>query len=724
MPDLQQQDDQIKAMAPDNSVHRFPKGTDPAVIDRVMKQYILSKKAAPVAPQPAPQQSPQPTPPKTQEPWYQRGPRAFLKAAGLPETLGDVGKGVGDFGHWLLHGDVWAPVKDAVKNPSAESITRAVPLIGPASADAAEHVRNKDYVSAVGSLAGAVAPFAAARAMTVNGGIKAADAAAKAAKMDSREAVQAAHRVTSHPIMNAVLNQRAVEDAWIDTKFLDIAKKANNAIKDAKDEVKLHSDYLAKKIGNQGDINAVDEVVKVMKNFQDTVLTPETAHPVLRQMVEDAQAVAPEQWSWEKARQFRSSIGRAIGKVAGPQKAVLGGAYASLTDKLSSVTKKFGLEDSWNHYNELEKKLNNTFSDLIETAATTQRGAEMAQALSKDTSFTGRFLESLEQYGLDSKDVLKAVKTASKINKLRGKSLDSIFRWAYGNRYGGFTTVGTKLAGGSYAGALGLGALVGIGSTYFTRLTRALRLAPEVLEHILDEEKWPGKMPLPEGNFPEGELAAPEGKGPSGQPRPSQRGPVPSGTHLLTQQPPQLPGMPPPQLPPSRPARLPAPLSQQADAPGGESELERLRRNPSMPIQEMSEAEKKAAEVKSTGGTPTVTKAAPGEVGREPGARPGTTRESRIGRNTKQAERVANKRAQTLRGKQAEEAEATARAQAKDVNVSQMQIPEMEEALLKINPKALSGLQKLRKVGRVSDVEYTEALKYLIIDGYEKGSQK
>jgi len=36
--------DEIRARGADGSVHRFPKGTDPSVVDKVMKQYALSKK--------------------------------------------------------------------------------------------------------------------------------------------------------------------------------------------------------------------------------------------------------------------------------------------------------------------------------------------------------------------------------------------------------------------------------------------------------------------------------------------------------------------------------------------------------------------------------------------------------------------------------------------------------------------------------------------------------
>jgi len=117
---------------------------------------------------------------------------------------------------------------------------------------------------------------------------------------------------------------------------------------------------------------------------------------------------------------------------------------------------------------------------------------------------------------------------------------------------------------------------------------------------------------------------------------------------------------------------------------------------------------------------PKITKAAEGEVGREPGARPGTTRESKIGRNTKQAERVASKRAQAMRGKQAEEAEATARAQAKSVSVAHIQIPEAEEALQQLDPKGFSALQKFRRIKSLPDSEYLPALHEMLLRAYEK----
>jgi hypothetical protein len=766
MPDPQQQDDQIKAMAPDNSVHRFPKGTDPAVIDRVMKQYVLSKKAAPVAPQPAPQQAPQPKPQPTPEQleanrhtsndawnawvdsvrkgqnkagspwmadktiadphWYGRSGRYFGgEFIGDTEALAGMGTG----GAKLLYDIGRAavpvpftqeqgahPLQSEMKNLSQAGSDIAG--IGKGALDLGQTIW--DYVRHFPEAEADPVKFGktiANTAMTVDGAVKLAHSTAGLFKVDSGEAAATANKL-NNGAPSAFFKRKAFEDAYIHTKGIEVAKQISTASKAVHGEVEAHAQGIAKQIDTaipSGVIDAGDEALKIIGEFKDVVKTPDTAHPILRQMVDDAQKTVPGQWTWEKVRQFRSSVGRAMGKVQGPQKAVMTRVYADLTTKLGDVAKKYNLGDSWSHYNELERKYSHQFADTIDNLRAAQSGQEVASILNKDKALTGELSKNLSKYGLNSADVTKFVKDSSRIAKQQKGWKGTLFRMATGTPMGVPAMLAVRATGGGWLSSVVAGAAVGYAATGLVNLVRALRLSPDVIEEMLNQRELPGRLPVGKGDFPQGLSTIPN----------LQRGPMPppGGPQPTQGAPPQLPGMPPPQLGAPRP-QLPAPLSQQADTPGGESELERLRRNPPMPTQEMSEAEKKAAEVRPKGGTPTVTKAAPGEVGREPGARPGTTRESRIGRNTKQAERVANKRAEALRGKQAEEAEATARARAKDVNVSHMQILECEEALKRLNPAGLTGLQKLRRLNRISDAEYLPALHEMILRAWEKGSQK
>src|SRR5205085_11702581 len=108
------------------------------------------------------------------------------------------------------------------------------------------------------------------------------------------------------------------------------------------------------------------------------------------------------------------------------------------------------------------------------------------------------------------------------------------------------------------------------------------------------------------------------------------------------------------------------------------------------------------------------------EVGREPGARSETTRESPSGRRTKARERVARSREESGRTRQKEIEEAQARAQAQDMDVSKIQVPELEEYLRKKEPVAWSALQKARRLKKFDEADYEPYLRELVLRAAEK----
>jgi hypothetical protein len=155
---------------------------------------------------------------------------------------------------------------------------------------------------------------------------------------------------------------------------------------------------------------------------------------------------------------------------------------------------------------------------------------------------------------------------------------------------------------------------------------------------------------------------------------------------------------------------------------------------------EFAEQARKAAEnsVATLGGTPEVKKIAPGVTGREPGKQPGITRDTKMARNAKAAERAAKNRqlkgvagaggggkeltgggagSKAIEMREAEEAQR--RATSPDYNLDAMQIPQLEEALQKFSPPAFSGLQKFRKLKNLSEAEYKAALVQLNIRALE-----
>jgi hypothetical protein len=86
-----------------------------------------------------------------------------LSAAGLPTSISDIP-------NWFKHltGTAkdsepwWSSIREAVKNPTQDNITKAVPFFGPMSSAMAADVRNNDYGGAAATLAGGLASVVAA----------------------------------------------------------------------------------------------------------------------------------------------------------------------------------------------------------------------------------------------------------------------------------------------------------------------------------------------------------------------------------------------------------------------------------------------------------------------------------------------------------------------------------------------------------------------------------
>jgi hypothetical protein len=547
-----------------------------------------------------------------------------------------------------------------------------------------------------------------AHSTVVDGGIKAASDIAKATGKEVGEAASTAHKLASEGTPSRIFKRRVFEDAYVHSKGLEIAKKIDKAAKSVHEEVKTHAQGIAEQIDTKiptGVVDAGAEAATIMKEFQDVVKTPEKAHPVLVQMVKDAQATAPKLWSWEKARQFRSSVGRAMSgdKVVGPQKVVLTKVYVDLTKKLGGAAKQYGLEKSWNQYNELASKMDKEFSDITDGITDAKSGQEVAQKLSKDVALTSELSKNLSKYGLKAPEVLSFVQTAKRIAAAKNFMNRSLFRLVYGSPPGLATAMSLRMSGAPYIAALGGGALVGLTTSYLVSLARVLKLSPDIIEHMMKERELPGKMKFEPGTFPAEEGGAPQLEG----------GPTPEDPQALRK--PQeetqiemdrrLGAKGPAKSMPEQVEDARAKLK--ADAETKRLEWEKKQKTPLVrhPSKEPSPTKSVTPEGQVV---PEVKKAAEGEHGT-----------GKLAEQSKARERITKNRGKARREKQAIETEATARAQATHMDVSQLQIPEMEEYLRTKNPTALKGLTKMRKLGTL-DVEYIEALKYLIIEDLEK----
>lgn len=614
-------------------------------------------------------------------------------------------------------------------------------------------------------------------AMIVDGGVKTARSIADLMKTDPAEAARVAHNA-ANKAPSKYFKRKAFEDAYVHSKGLDVAKKVNKAAKSIDMEVKTHAGKIAEQIDTalpSGVIDAADEANVIKKEFNDVVKTPEAAHPLLRQMLADADKTAPGQWTWDKARQFRSSVGRSMGKVSGPQRVVLTKVYKDLTNKLASSAKQYGLEDSWNHYNELERKVSQQFGDHIDAIRDSQSGKEVAGHLNRDPALTQETVKNLSKYGLDVKELQKFMKDSTRIAKQQKGWTGTLFRMAYGTPMGVPVMLAAKAAGAGWMGSVGAGALVGYASTALINAMRAAKLSPDVIEHMMSERELPGRRPVSTGVFP----------GPDAPPLPGLPSPSPD--------------KPTPQLPesssykPSEKAQSlkekPKDLGPEFDTATKEHMIQRYRdilKNPKATKEDVTEAN---ARLKELGATESHVEK-PSQIhqgGRwytDKGSIPGEPREyldatkdslddakaaiiehetskgtkyeamtsegeslgtfdhieqaraaaekkftkvpegqhgkGKLAVQAKARERVSKAREGAKRTRDTEIQESQARARATDMDTSKLQIPEMEEALKSMNPKALSGLQKLRKAKSVSDPEYQEALRYYILEAYEK----
>jgi len=519
-------------------------------------------------------------------------------------------------------------------------------------------------------------------AMIVDGGIKGAKSMAEMLRHDPAQAARVANNANSGT-PSRFFKRKAFEDVYVHTKGLAVAKKVAAAQKEIHDAIEAHAGGIASQIDTaipSGVIDATAEAQLIRQEFADAVKFPERAHPTLVAAVKAADA-APGMWSWEKVRQLRSAVGRAIGRVEGPQNRVLTRVYKDLTRKLGGTATQYGLETEWNYYNKLSSRYETQFAYLDDKIKESQSGKEVAGHLSRDTALTKEMADNLRKYGLDSKDVMKYARDSSRIMKQQTGWRGTLFRMAYGTPAGVPVMLGARAMGLPWIGSVGAGAVAGYAFQHLVNTVRALKLSPEIIDDILASRELPDPRAVGRGTFPEA--------------------------------PPEVTPTPTPQAPPGAPAAGAAPLP----SPPGTA----------------APAALPAPAPEPTPGAPTVVPE--GAVGREPGVRPGTTRFSAIGKQTQARERAARLRAEKgstaagggtleisggdVAGKAGEMQEAQRRAGAPDVDTSQFQVPEMEEALRAIAPRAWDVLQKSRKAGKFAEQDYEHYLREMLLRAYE-----
>jgi hypothetical protein len=720
---------QIKVMAYDNSVHRFPKGTDPSVIDRVMKDYTLKKRGISTA---------KPTPQKPPEERFAGGAGLHSFGSGIARAMGfdperlDKVQGKPFEEQWKefssqlidrhfqgLKKGTLAAFKDPLNiGVGIDSVAKGLESSGAklhqglasGNRDAALQGAGELFAQ-IGQLLTAAEGRAALtkNASTVNGAVKAAAEATAKAGVDASEAARVAHRASSG-WLGRMLHNRAVLDQYVDAKGLKVAQDVGKAAKEVEKEYGSHAENIEKQIDTRlpsGVIDATAEADRVKDILKDLVKTPQGLHPAIAQLLADAKKTGPGMWTFAKARQFRSSLGRALGRIEGPQLKAGWQIYDDLGKKLGAVAKKYGLGKEWEHYNTLSTQYHKYYGEMVDDVTEARAGEQVAAVLNKYKGQTNRLVQNLGKYGLKSDDITKFMKYAERWRKENlSVGRGSMFRMAYGSKGGIPVMIAARAAGAGWLPSVGAGALAGYLTTEMTNALRAAKLSPEVIEHILETTGLPGRMPKGKGTFSSEE--PPEGGTPSAptaptKPKPSAPSPSAKFKGGISSA-----GVEASIKPATQDAKIQALKTEIQDLSkklrGSASEADKA-----LAKKRMEESQSLVDEME--GKQPKVTKVPEGEHGK-----------GRLAEQAKARERIAKNRGEAKTTAQKEAAEAQARVEAQGLDVSKLQIPEMEEALRELHPVAWSAIQKARKTKAFPETDYEPYLREMLLRAYEAKS--
>jgi hypothetical protein len=609
-------------------------------------------------------------------------------------------------------------------------------------------------------------------ALIVDAGVKVAEKSAAHLKLDPAEAQRVAYRMTRDPI-KALLDKKTLAEDWRHKKGMQIAKMFDKADKKVQERASIRARNIAEQVDkNVPNVVSSSEIAQNILDIQkELVKTKTPLHPILRTMLKDAQSSLG--WSWEKTKQYRSAVGEAIWDSSGSDRAVLSKMYKEvLTPRLRDPAYKYGFKDDWDDYNKVTSLRDEKYGDILRGIREAQHGDKVGGILKANGARVRELMKDYKDYGKDyglDKEVARFESLWGKLAKEIGGWRGTLFRMAYGTPVGVPVMLAERVAGGSWIGGVMSGAIAGYASQALIRAARVWRLMPELEELILQEKHFGPEKPL-------GKFKAPEGEEPPALPPPKTEPP-----HAGE---PRLPAAPaPPEVAKTealaagstkpRVKRLTA--LQGGHAGGGVASVEELARpgrfvkisrggqptdmgkSPDFSLKEGEAGyqvkpdgtyELKAGQetdvtkhgveayVKARG---LGAKAPPEAVGREPGVKPGTTKESAIGRRTKARERVARVRKEkgptalggggqeisggdvagkALAAKEA--AAAKARAESGNVSVEEFSVPEMEEHIRAESPEDWDMLQRVRKEKNLTDTEYIAGLRYLTVELLEK----
>jgi len=458
----------IQAHLPDGkTVLHFPDGTDPSVIDGVVKQHLSSNipgsqtqmPTPPVAPQPlAGKMQPMISPSSVKDTAGQIGRGATLggfSGLGIPETqqpLTDLVKG------FASHTPTWKEALD----PTAGALTGAYGLgkaeVG-SGQEAYQGVKQGDPELASHGIASGLT-----RALMLKDIAKGTEPAKSGAELKAGVADATYKRGlgVQETLKNASSNiHKAVGDAAqsyikkVDEKFPQGAidpTQVMSKVNEAKAElVKTPEKYprgLAQMLEEEAAPEAVSPYSDVVKQrlaagksvneIRAEFSDPKTGRGLPPEQVNEAlKGAGAGGWSADQAKQWRSKIGAAMASSSGPMKSVLATAYDDLSTQMASAAGKADAVKDYADYNNLHKKhlafLNDPTVKKImygDTAKDTLAPLSDPNTMAHIHTLLGDW----DKYGIKTEDLANE---GSDYGKAQALMAQKRFRWFPGGTLGG-----------------------------------------------------------------------------------------------------------------------------------------------------------------------------------------------------------------------------------------------------------------------------------------------
>lgn len=341
----------------------------------------------------------------------------------------------------------------------------------------------------------------------VGGAAKAADTLAKIHELSPKEAQAAIDAANKIP--NRVIHPVAYGRAHMFRRGAEMAQQFEDARQTVKKEVDKHAGGVSQWIDKNAPLSIDAKNIKqtLQDAWKQAVMTKEKPTPTMSEIAKNPNNY----WGWEQTKQLRTKLGEEFKDSSSPVQAVIGKLRSSMEQSLKDSAEKYGLEDSFNKYNDLQKKLdvyNDYVGDL--TKAAREGGNEVAKIVTKNPMLYQTVVNNLHKYGLNAKDAVDFARHAKWLSEREG-GFRGLWRAVYSSKSGMATAAAMYLATRKYMPSMMKGAAVGAAAKYFTDFYRAMQLDPEILKHEMKKYDLEGPSDFKPGKMPTGSTPPPGG---------------------------------------------------------------------------------------------------------------------------------------------------------------------------------------------------------------------